>query len=120
MTGRKGNPVCMGYWQQEKIMLFVIWVTERIVRRGQNFPGRCKTGDYKISMPLISDGGPGLKEAIDDCFSGGMRQRCVAHKLRNISDKLNKKKVNKEITINKGCLLPDRQRNIAKMMISIK
>jgi transposase-like protein len=43
-----------------------------------------------LRMPLlvISDGAPGLLKGIEDCFSGSKRQRCIAHKLRNISNKL--------------------------------
>ncbi|MBK8983758.1 MAG: transposase [Ignavibacteria bacterium] len=40
-------------------------------------------------MLIISDGGPGLKKAIEDCFPESKRQRCIAHKLRNIANKLN-------------------------------
>lgn len=43
----------------------------------------------RVPMLIVSDGGPGLKKAIDDCFGDSLRQRCIAHKLRNISNKLN-------------------------------
>lgn len=44
--------------------------------------------NYYLKL-IISDGGPGLKNAIEDCFPESMRQRCIAHKLRNIANKLN-------------------------------
>jgi len=43
-----------------------------------------------LRMPLlvISDGAPGLIKAIDECFPESCCQRCLAHKLRNIANKL--------------------------------
>lgn len=43
-----------------------------------------------LRMPLLvtSDGAPGLLKAIEECFPDSKRQRCIAHKLRNISNKL--------------------------------
>lgn len=37
---------------------------------------------------VISDGAPGLIKAIGECFPESERQRCIAHKMRNISNKL--------------------------------
>lgn len=43
-----------------------------------------------LRMPLlvISDGAPGLKRAIEECFPESRRQRCIVHKLSNIRNKL--------------------------------
>lgn len=43
-----------------------------------------------LRMPLLvtSDGAPGLIKAISECFPDSRRQRCIVHKLRNISRKL--------------------------------
>lgn len=43
-------------------------------------------------MPLLvtSDGAPGLIRAIQESFSKSKRQRCMVHKLKNISNKLPK------------------------------
>jgi len=45
-----------------------------------------------LRMPLlvVSDGAPGLIRAITECFPKSKRQRCLVHKLRNISNKLPK------------------------------
>jgi putative transposase len=37
---------------------------------------------------VISDGAPGLIRAIDECFPRSLRQRCLAHKLRNLQSKV--------------------------------
>ena len=43
-----------------------------------------------LRMPLlvVSDGSPGLIKALAACFPESRRQRCLVHKLRNISNKL--------------------------------
>lgn len=43
-----------------------------------------------LRMPLLvsADGAPGLIKAIQECFHQSRRQRCLAHKLRNIAGKL--------------------------------
>src|SRR5262249_56188343 len=37
---------------------------------------------------VISDGAPGLIRAIEECFPRSERQRCLAHKLRNLQSKV--------------------------------
>jgi len=37
---------------------------------------------------IISDGSPGLKKALGEMFKFSKHQRCIAHKLRNIANKL--------------------------------
>jgi transposase-like protein len=39
-------------------------------------------------MLVVSDGAPGLICAIDECFPRSLRQRCLAHKLRNLQSKV--------------------------------
>lgn len=48
-----------------------------MIRRGLRYP-----------MLVVSDGAPGLIKAIGECFPESKRQRCIAHKMRNISNKL--------------------------------
>ena len=37
---------------------------------------------------VATDGAPGLVRAVEECFFVSLRQRCLAHKVRNIVDKL--------------------------------
>jgi len=37
---------------------------------------------------VVSDGAPGLIRAIEECFPRTVRQRCLAHKLRNLQSKV--------------------------------
>ncbi|MCA1951452.1 MAG: IS256 family transposase [Hyphomicrobiales bacterium] len=43
-----------------------------------------------LSDPLlvVSDGAPGLIRAIEECFPRSLRQRCLAHKIRNLQSKV--------------------------------
>ena len=52
-----------------------------------HFDGLIQRG---LSQPLfvVSDGGKGLKAALTKCFPYGTRGRCIAHKMRNIMNKL--------------------------------
>jgi len=36
---------------------------------------------------VVSDGAPGLIRAIEECFPRSLRQRCLAHKIRNLQSK---------------------------------
>ena len=37
---------------------------------------------------VVSDGAPGIIRAIEECFPRSLRQRCLAHKLRNLQSKV--------------------------------
>jgi transposase-like protein len=37
---------------------------------------------------VVTDGAPGLIRAVEECFTASLRQRCLAHRMRNIVDKL--------------------------------
>jgi transposase-like protein len=37
---------------------------------------------------VVSDGAPGVIRAIEECFPRALRQRCLAHKMRNLQSKV--------------------------------
>lgn len=39
-------------------------------------------------MLVATDGAPGLIRAVEECFPSSLRQRCLAHKMRNILAKV--------------------------------
>jgi transposase-like protein len=39
-------------------------------------------------LPVVSDGAPGVIRAIEECFSRSARQRCLAHRMRNLAAKV--------------------------------
>jgi putative transposase len=49
---------------------------EDMKRRGLNDP-----------LPVTSDGAPGIIKAIEICFPRAARQRCLAHRMRNLAAK---------------------------------
>lgn len=54
---------------------------------------RCFFEDMKrrgLRDPILvtTDGAPGLIRAVEECFPSSLRQRCLAHRMRNIVDKL--------------------------------
>jgi putative transposase len=56
---------------------------------GSIFEGMSKRG-LRQRLLVISDGAPGLIAAVEKYFPKADRQRCIAHKLRNISSKLSR------------------------------
>ena len=91
MTGRKEAILCA--WgilaTGEKIILHLSLGNRKNCQIWTEFFREMQNRGLRVPMLIISDGGPGLKKAIDDCFPESMRQRCIAHKLRNIANKLN-------------------------------
>jgi putative transposase len=73
----------------EKIMLHLSLGNKENYETWKEFFRDMLSRGLRVPMLIISDGGPGLKKAIEDCFPESLRQRCIAHKLRNISNKLN-------------------------------
>jgi putative transposase len=39
-------------------------------------------------LPVVSDGAPGVIRAIEECFPRSARQRCLAHRMRNLAVKV--------------------------------
>lgn len=91
MSGRKEAILCA--WgilaTGEKIMLHLSLGNKENYETWKEFFREMLRRGLRVPMLVISDGAPGLTKAIDDCFPESMRQRCIAHKLRNISNKLN-------------------------------
>ena len=72
----------------EKVMLHLSLGNKESYDTWQEFFREILSRGLRVLMLIISDGGPGLKKAIDNCFSEILCQRCIAHKLKNISNKL--------------------------------
>jgi len=90
ISGRKEAILC-GWGilaSGEKIMLHLSLGNKENYETWKEFFRDMLSRGLRVPMLIISDGGPGLKKAIEDCFPESMRQRCIAHKLRNIANKL--------------------------------
>ena len=91
LSGRKEAILCA--WgilaTGEKIMLHLSLGNKENYESWREFFRDMLSRGLRVPMLVISDGAPGLTKAIDDCFPESKRQRCIAHKLRNIANKLN-------------------------------
>jgi transposase-like protein len=91
ISGRKEAILCA--WgilaTGEKIMLHLSLGNKENYETWKEFFRDMLSRGLRVPMLVISDGAPGLTKAIDDCLPVSQRQRCIAHKLRNISNKLN-------------------------------
>jgi putative transposase len=47
-----------------------------------------KARGLRDPLAIISDGAPGLIRAVEEVFPKSLRQRCLAHKLRNLQSKV--------------------------------
>jgi len=91
ISGRKEAILCA--WgilaTGEKIMLHLSLGNKENYETWKEFFREMLTRGLRVPMLVVSDGAPGLTKAIDDCLPESKRQRCIAHKLRNIANKLN-------------------------------
>jgi putative transposase len=69
----------------------------------QFFRGMTQRG-LRQPLLVISDGAPGLIKAVDESFHKTKRQRCLAHKLRNIAAKLPERAIEEVLGKIKNCL----------------
>ena len=71
-----------------KILLHLRLGNKESYASWQDFFRNMASRGLRMPLLVISDGAPGLIRAIDECFPESKRQRCLAHKLRNIANKL--------------------------------
>jgi putative transposase len=72
----------------EKIMLHMELGNKESYECWQGFLRQMIGRGLRMPLLVTSDGAPGLIRAISECFPDSRRQRCIVHKLRNISKKL--------------------------------
>src|SRR5436190_1297885 len=59
-------------------------ITERLWAEYEAFTTR----DLSDPLLVVSDGAPGIIRAIEECFPRSARQRCLAHRMRNLAVKV--------------------------------
>ena len=47
-----------------------------------------KARQFRDPIAVITDGAPGVIRAVEEVFPKSLRQRCLAHKLRNLQSKV--------------------------------
>jgi transposase-like protein len=71
-----------------KHLLHIAAVESESVRAWEEFFENMKRRGLRQPLLVISDGGKAILAALEKCFPKADRQRCIAHKLRNIASKL--------------------------------
>lgn len=75
-------------WEGSKVLLHVAPGTKESTECCRDFLQDMKRRGLADPVLVATDGAPGLKRAAEECFPTALRQRCLAHRMRNIVAKL--------------------------------
>jgi len=75
-------------WTGEKVLLHLSPGTKESTECCKEFLQDMTRRGLKAPVLVVTDGAAGLIRAVEECFPFSLRQRCLAHKMRNISNKL--------------------------------
>lgn len=75
-------------WDGSKALLSLSPGTKESTECCLEFLRDLKRRGMEDPIEVVTDGAPGLVRAVDEVFSVSLRQRCLAHKIRNITAKL--------------------------------
>ncbi|MFV1859539.1 MAG: transposase [Anaerolineales bacterium] len=64
------------------------WATRRVTATGRTSSGTWVRRGLNTPVLITTDGAPGLIRAIEENWPDSLRQRCLAHKTRNVLDKV--------------------------------
>lgn len=71
-----------------KLLLHVVPGTKESTECCRDFLEDLKRRGLREPVLVVTDGAPGLIRAVEECFPASLRQRCLAHRLRNLIAKL--------------------------------
>ncbi len=72
----------------QKVLLHVSPGTKESTDCCKEFLEELKRRGLSDPVLVVTDGAPGLIRSVEECLSMSLRQRCLAHKIRNIGSKL--------------------------------
>ena len=72
----------------EKVLLGLAPGTKEDTASARELLRDLKTRNLRDPLLVISDGAPGLIRAIEEVFPKSLRQRCLAHRMRNLQGKV--------------------------------
>jgi len=75
-------------WQGKKVLIHLSPGTKESTDCCREFLEEMRRRGLSDPVLVVTDGAPGLIRAVEECFSASLRQRCLAHKVRNIVDKV--------------------------------
>jgi len=75
-------------WAGEKVLLHLSPGTKESTECCKEFLQDMTRRGLRAPVLVVTDGAAGLIRAVEECFPISLRQRCLAHKMRNIANKL--------------------------------
>lgn|SRR2546422_27337 len=75
-------------WDGKKMLVHVTPGTKESTECCRDFLNDLKRRGLSDPLVVASDGAPGIVRAIDESFPASLRQRCLAHKMRNVMAKV--------------------------------
>lgn len=75
-------------WEGRKVLMHLAPGTKESTECCREFLEEMKRRGLTDPVLVCTDGAPGLIRAVEECFPASLRQRCLAHKVRNIVDKV--------------------------------
>ena len=75
-------------WEGKKVLIHLAPGTKESTECCREFLEEMRRRGLADPVLVCTDGAPGLIRAVEECFPASLRQRCLAHKVRNIVDKL--------------------------------
>lgn len=75
-------------WEGKKVLVNLAPGTKESTDCCREFLEEMKRRGLSDPLMVITDGAPGLIRAVEECFAASLRQRCLAHRMRNIAAKL--------------------------------
>lgn len=75
-------------WSGKKVLIHIAPGTKESTECCRDFLEELKRRGLTDPLVTITDRAPGLIRAVDECFPASLRQRCLAHRIRNLESKL--------------------------------
>lgn len=75
-------------WEGKKILVHLEPGTKESTECCRSFLENLKYRGLADPILVVTDGAPGLIRAVEECFPTSARQRCLAHRMRNLMSKL--------------------------------
>jgi transposase-like protein len=75
-------------WEGKKILIHIAPGTKESTECCRDFLEELKRRGLGEPLVTITDGAPGLIRAVEEVFPASLRQRCLAHRMRNLESKL--------------------------------
>jgi len=72
-------------WSGKKLLLYLAPGTKESTDCCRDFIEDMKRRGLDDPILVVTDGAPGLIRAVEECFPKSLRQRCLAHKIRNLA-----------------------------------